>query len=78
MPRLTHRRSDRADAKYLTAESKYKIVQKLGAIEDQFGDLADDICLKYCKYSSHMDSAMAERLCNDCPVGRLHDLIIER
>ena len=52
MPKLTHERVNGIRTGFWSAAKKEDLVQKLGAIEHQFDELATGICEEVCK---HMD-----------------------
>lgn len=60
---------------FSSSHDKKVLTQKLGAIEHEAGDLAEDVCAKCCKYRQKQPREELEMRCAGCAMVRLMELI---
>ena len=61
---------------FASSYDKREVVQKLGAIEHNGRELAEEVCEGYCKYRDKKISRADQELrCGECPMMRLLELI---
>lgn len=74
MAKLT-RRSLGLTEGYNSSYDKKVLTQKLGAIEHEAGDLAEDVCDQCCKFHLKLTQEELEMRCTGCAMSRLMELI---
>lgn len=61
---------------FASGHEKRELTQKLGAIEHNARELAEEVCEKRCKYrDKKLGRADQELRCSECPMMRLLELI---
>ncbi|MBR4289084.1 MAG: hypothetical protein IKT52_00380 [Oscillospiraceae bacterium] len=61
---------------FASSRDKRELTQKLGAIEHNARELAEEVCEGYCMYrNKKASSADMELRCSECPMMRLLELI---
>lgn len=74
MAKMTKRSLGLTDG-YRSDHDKRELTQKLGAIEHEAGDLAEEVCESCCQYRKKLPAAELEMRCAGCPMARLMELI---
>ena len=74
MAKMTKRSLGLTDG-YRSDRDKKELTQKLGTIEHEAGDLAEEVCESCCKYRKKLPGAELEMRCAGCPMARLMELI---
>ena len=75
LAKLTRRSLGLTDG-YRSDHDKRELIQKLGSIEHEARELAEDVCDGYCKYRDKKISRVQQELrCSECPMMRLLELI---
>ena len=72
--KLTRRSLGLAEG-YNSSHDKKELTQKLGAIEHEAGDLAEDVCDQCCRYRLKLTQEELEMRCAGCAMARLMELI---
>ena len=73
--KLTRRSLGLSDG-YRSDYEKRELVQKLGSIEHEARELAEDVCDGYCRFRNQkLTRELIEPHCVECPVMRLLELI---
>lgn len=60
---------------YRSDHDKRELTQKLGVIEHEAGDLAEEVCESCCQYRKKLPAAELEMRCAGCAMVRLMELI---
>lgn len=74
MAKMTKRSLGLTDG-YKSDHDKKELTQKLGTIEHEAGDLAEEVCESCCKHRKKMTRDELELRCAGCAMARLMELI---